>query len=344
MIIFSDLHLNEKTADIVFKEVFPGLKQAVLNDKDNLLVCLGDFYHLRYKIDVEIQNNVFDYFNDLKMNNIDVILLVGNHDQINEKGDHALKPFSELSNVTVIENPCIYMNYIWLPYRKDKQILIDFLNLAPNSDVVFIHHGIQGFEKSNSIIDSDGINYSFHNFNNVICGHYHKRQNIGNVYYVGSPYQINAGEANQEKGYMVYPTYNIGNTYYPMWITTNCGPKYYNFGELPVDKMPSGFGFDFGIVSKDILQFKKGDIIKVKAPKGVDLEKFRKSINIPEGVNCVVEPSTLENNNRLNVSTNDFNDYVNAYLDEFCQVDDINKTNLNRDLLFQVYQQLLSEL
>lgn len=325
MIIFSDLHLNEKTADVVFNEVLPGLKEACLDNSGHSLVCLGDFYHLRYKIDVEIQNKVLDYFNDLKVNGIDVVLLVGNHDQANEKGDHALRPFSELSNVTVIDEPCIYKTCVWLPYRKDKQILIDFLDSVHINRIVFIHHGIQGFEKSNSIIDSDGIIYPFQKFHKIICGHYHKRQNLGNIYYVGSPYQINAGESGQEKGYMSYI-----NVDYPEYITTNWGPKYYNFGEVQKGSSIQGVN--------------KGDVIRVKAPEGVDLEKFRKSIKVPEGVSFIVEHSNNQHTNRLNVNSNSFDDYVTAYLDEFCESDNINKTNLNKDLLFQVYQQLVSEL
>lgn len=323
MIIFSDLHLHERTSEVVFNEVFPGLKNAVLNQVDKLLVCLGDFYHLRYKVDVDIQNKVFDYFHDLNDCGIEVILLVGNHDQINEKGDNALKPFSELSNVEVIEQPCVYKNFIWLPYRKNKQILLDYLSKIP-SGIVFVHHGIQGFEVSNNVLDNDGVPIKeLDKYFIVISGHYHKRQNIRNIYYVGSPYQIDASEANQEKGYMVF-TKNFQEHFVPIYKTMNWGTKHYVFDIVPQGTCINGV--------------EKGDIVKLKAPQGVDLEKFRKSIVVPEGVRCIVESSNDNSvNNRLNVCSNDSMDYVKSYIDNFAG-------EIDKELLLQVFNQLVKEL
>jgi len=320
MIIFSDLHLNERTSEIVFNEVFPGLKNAVLNESDKLLVCLGDFYHLRYKVDVAIQNKAFDYFHDLNRNGVEVILLVGNHDQINEKGDNALTPFSELSNVSVIDMPCIYRKFIWLPYRKDKQILLDYLSTI-SSGTIFMHHGIQGFEISNSILDINGIdNKQLDKYFMVISGHYHKRQNIRNIFYVGSPYQIDASEANQEKGYMIF-TQKHQENFVPIYKTMTWGIKHHVFGVVPQGSCINGV--------------EKGDVVKLKAPKGVDLEKFRKSITVPDGVRCIVEPSINNNFNRLNIASNDSMDYVKSYIDNFAG-------ELNPELLLQVFNELVN--
>jgi DNA repair exonuclease SbcCD nuclease subunit len=150
----------------------------------------------------------------------------------------------------------------------------------------------------------------------VISGHYHKRQNIGIVYYVGSPYQIDAGEANQEKGYMIF---NKGHR--PIYKTMNWGIKYHTLGVVPEKSSIQGVS--------------KGDVVKLKAPEGVDLERFRKSLNIPEGVNCIIEPS-ISDNNRLNITSNDAMDYVKSYINNF-------SGKLNKELLLQVFNDLVNE-
>lgn len=318
MIIFSDLHLCEKTADTCFNEVLPGLCEAVKTDKDKKLVCLGDFYHIRYKVDVAIQNRVFEYFSLLGDHGIDVWLLPGNHDQINEQGENALTPFNTLLNVSVFDEMCETNRGTFIPYRKNKEEIIEYLKCCPLSDKnpLFMHEDIIGFEYGNGIVSDKGISFSFLQSLNVLIfsGHYHKRQRKGNISYIGSPYQIDAGETGQEKGYMYYDPTNQS------WdlINTDWGPKYYNFGEVQ---------------KGTTIYAKQGDVVRVKAPKGEDLEAFRKSLNIPEGVSCVVEHTVEENSKRLGVVGNSLEEYAKAYVNEF-------NGNLSPDILMEVYRQL----
>lgn len=318
MIIFSDLHLCEKTADTCFNEVLPGLFEAAKTDKDKKLVCLGDFYHIRYKVDVVIQNRVFEYFSLLGDHGIDVWLLPGNHDQINEQGENALTPFNALLNVSVFDEICETSIGTFIPYRKNKEEIVEYLKNCPLSDKkpLFMHEDIIGFEYGNGIVSDKGIPFSFVNSLHkwIITGHYHKRQIKGHVHYVGSPYQIDAGEAGQEKGYVIY--YPDETTLH--WVDTDWGPKHYNFGEVQ---------------KGTTIYAKQGDVVRVKAPKGEDLESFRKSLNIPEGVSCVVEHTIEENSKRLGVVGNSLEEYAKAYVDEF-------KGNLSPDILMEVYRQL----
>lgn len=315
MIIFSDLHLCEKTANTCFNEVLPGLFEAVKTDKDKKLVCLGDFYHIRYKVDVAIQNKVFEYFSMLGDHGIDVWLLPGNHDQINEQGENALTPFNALLNVTVFDEICETSFGTFIPYRKNKEEIIEYLKTMKKSNLpIFMHEDIIGFEYRQGIVSDKGISFAFLNsFDRLIfTGHYHKPQNKGLVFYIGSPYQVDAGEAGQEKGYKTWDGSAIWHE------TTNWGPKHYNFGE--VQKGTS-------------IHANAGDVVRVKAPKGEDLEAFRKSLLIPEGVNCVVEHTVEENTARLNVIGSNFEDYVKAYIEEF-------KGNLDSNILLEIYRQL----
>lgn len=298
MIVFSDLHLRDKSANTVFGQVFPGLIEAVERySATRMLVCLGDFYHVRYKIDVYLQNEVVKFFNILKNIGIQVILLPGNHDQINEQGENALAVFDELSNVAVINTPVINDYGHWVPYRKNINEILDFLkycyrnpNKISSKKIIYMHHGIQGAKMNSSLVDDSGIGVNYFRNWMVLSGHYHMRQQIGdNIFYIGSPYQVDAGEAGQVKGFCRLDLVKGKLRYYD----TVWGERYFN------------------TLSNEV---SKGDVVKIKAPEGVNLEEYRKSLAIPEGVHCIIEP-TIAQTSRLSVSSNaTFLDYVVGYV------------------------------
>jgi len=315
MIIFSDLHLCEKTADTVFNQVLPGLKEAALTDKDKTLLCLGDFYHIRYKVDVDIQNKVFEYFTDLYNSRIEVLLLPGNHDQINNAGGNALRPFDEIGNVCVFSEFASIDLGTFIPYRRDKLKIASYLKdtCTFGNSPIFIHQGIQGFSMNGSIVDKDGLDKSVFGDSLVICGHYHKRQTIGNICYVGSPYQIDAGEAGQDKGYCTFVDGVLS------YVTTDWGIKYHNVGAISQ--------------GGNIVVGKPGDIVRVKAPTGVDLAQFRKSLTVPDGVDCVVEPTLEDSRNRLGGDLSSLSEYAEAYVNKF-------SGTLDKGILMDTFRQI----
>ena len=56
---------------------------------------------------------------------------------------------------------------------------------------------------NSNIQDEDGLPQDvFAKFDKVLCGHYHKQQNVGsNITYLGSPWMTRADEAGQPKGF-----------------------------------------------------------------------------------------------------------------------------------------------
>lgn len=321
MIIFSDLHLCEKTSDTVFNEVFPGLRKAVLEEEDNTLVCLGDFYHIRYKVDVSLQNRVFDYFEKMTDDGVTIILLPGNHDQVDDSGENALQPFSKLSRVIVHSDFASTDLGIFIPYRRDKAKIVEYLSSGASfgNSTIFIHHGIRGFSLNNTMVDKDGIEPSIFKNRLVLSGHYHKRQQIGNICYIGSPYQIDSGEAGQGKGYCTFDGKNLN------YVTTDWGPKYHNISSVE--------DCNKYLRNGEVLVGEKGDVVRLKAPQGVDLEKFRKSLVLREGVSCIVEPAIEESEARLGTGLNTVQEYAEAYVDEF-------RGTLDKGILLDTLKQL----
>ena len=210
MILFADLHLREETEAVVFDEVLPGIEKLMAALGENELAFLGDWYHLRYKVSVRIQNRVREWL--WRVAGLKgpwwVTLLPGNHDQINERGQHALAVFDDIPNVRVFTEPTWTPHGLWIPYRKDPEEIRAALQTAPAfpdtpPPVVFMHHGVRGAMLNDGAKDLDGLPPEWFAQRTVLCGHYHKPQDIdlpgGRLHYIGSPYQVNANEAGQDK-------------------------------------------------------------------------------------------------------------------------------------------------
>lgn len=325
MIVFSDLHLCEKTADTVFDEVFPILEKAVLVDPEKRIICLGDFYHIRYTINVGLQNRVYDLLDKWISKGIRIEMIPGNHDQINEKGDNALTILAwndgNYHGIYVYDKPTIDYNFMggtYLPYRKNSKEIFDFLEKNKVNIVypIFMHQGIQGATMNNGFRDENGM--LLPNWVNglTLSGHYHKAQQLSNVYYVGSPYQIDRGESNENKCYLKYAEGRL--TAVPL----SCGPRYYK-----LENTPPG----------TTINAKKGDEVRIKAPSGIDIVSYRKSFVIPEGVELIIEQDSEEYVNRLNLDKSaTLEDYAKSYVDEF-------SGDLDKNVLMSVYREIINE-
>lgn len=316
MIVFSDLHLREETEQTVFCEVFPGLLSALEQDKDNRLICLGDFWHLRYQVSVRLQNRVLAFFQQLKQRGTMVELLPGNHDQINVHGENALEIFATLPNVFVYSEPQWTQSGLWIPYRKNKEDVKKALELPNNFHaplVAWMHHGVQGALMNNTTRDTKGVDPEVFEEWAVYCGHYHNRQTVGHVHYIGSPYQTRADETGP-KGYAIVHN----RTFAARYVDTSWGKQYYDLGLVDLNKL------DFTTVHP-------GDEIRATIPQGIDVRGVVERLN-ERGVRCIATPQVVAQEQRLQVeNANNFHDYVVAYVNQF-------KGNLDKDRLLATYK------
>lgn len=296
MIIFSDLHLKEETADTVFHEVLPGLLKAAEEHNDPDLVCLGDWWHIRYRVPVVLQNKVHAWLRELTQHSVggwavnrrplNLRLLPGNHDQVDAAGENALQVFEGIPNVYVYSQPTQDADGVWIPYRKNPADIEAALARFPvkQGTTLFLHHGIRGAWMNDNRQDTEGLPIGmFQGWGKIWCGHYHKRQNVGrNLFYVGSPYQTNASEAGQPKGYTVVR----GDQF--QHVTTEWGKRYYIF-ELDKAGLP------------DLTGVRQGDEVRITTKRGVKAEKIGAAMADMGYLNVVVTPEVEFTENRLAV-------------------------------------------
>ena len=213
MIIFSDLHLRERSEFVCF-EILDEIEMLAQSDPDGRVVCCGDFWHIRYQLSVRLLNRVAQMLQRWSEKEILLDIVPGNHDQVDVNGRNALEVFEGFAGVCVWSEPGVEDSgdFGYVPYRKDPQqqkAELDAVVEAVNDGAIICGHGgvhgavmNNGRKNADDGLERDEVS-SLPGGIRLVLGHYHKPQ-VGPYYqYVGSPYQTNYGEAgNEELGYL----------------------------------------------------------------------------------------------------------------------------------------------
>jgi DNA repair exonuclease SbcCD nuclease subunit len=229
--IFSDIHIGlGQDSSLNHKIVLDFAKWAsetFLNKGISDIIIPGDIFHNRNEISVEtlsIAKEFFDYFNDFR-----IFISTGNHDCFlkNKSDINSISILNGWPNINIIDKKTEILTY------KDKKIsLVPWgvdANDIPLSDIMFGHFEITTFNmnsykicdhgmKSESLLSKSPL---------IISGHFHTKQSRnyknGKIVYVGSPYQQNFGDCNEDRG--IYAL-DLENEEFE-FIENLISPKYY---------------------------------------------------------------------------------------------------------------------
>jgi DNA repair exonuclease SbcCD nuclease subunit len=260
-LVFSDLHLKPETKETCEK-VLHGMIQAAVDGGIHHIVFLGDFFHLRYTVPVDLINLVSDWLADARLVGIHVHFLVGNHDQVDELGRNALEVFGNAQNATVHSEIGESDGVLWLPYRKDYGLLKEAIK-SSTAKTCFGHFAMNGAMMNNHFKSEHGLGVrDLDKFDLVLLGHFHKRQSFGarkHIHYVGSPWETSAAEIGQPKGYVKLLTPTTFE-----YVDTHWGAKHHNFSG-------TAKAFEKFVKGADI---KPGDKVFVESKSKKDLESI----------------------------------------------------------------------
>lgn len=218
-VLISDIHFTIATLEEASQSLLKAQFKAVSLDVP--LVLMGDTLDAKAMIRAECANKIIEM---LSVHDAPpTIVLVGNHDKINEKSvEHSLnfmKPFCTVVD-TIKSGDLMGTDVTIIPYQHDIQVIKNLLDdhEHPPSRILLMHQGIQGSSAGHYIQDKTAIPQDWIKNHRVISGHYHARQDIdcypeaklgyfpyqGIASYVGNPYSLGFGEANDgPKGYQV---------------------------------------------------------------------------------------------------------------------------------------------
>lgn len=196
------------------------------------LFLLGDLFHSRTKLDVDVLSATWVAVRDLCDAVQFPFFLVGNHDCADKSGQvHSLEPFRELG--TVIDVPVIErvhdLEFAAHPFTHDIESWQKFTKLIPKVDFFFGHQGVnEAAIGAYDISVKAEVSYADLPLDKArfcVFGHYHKHQMLGEdrrFIYTGSPLQHNFGERTEKKGFIYFEDHEQR----PQFVEAESAPRF----------------------------------------------------------------------------------------------------------------------
>lgn len=187
------------------------------------IIQVGDFFDRRQYINFKTYYFLHNFLPKLLTDNdIQMYVLIGNHDTALKSSNHINSPkllLSHIPNITVIDtlselklkegNEEFDIAIIPWINNSNYQESVDFIN---NTKCQYVagHFELAGFEMHKGYVNDSGMSTDiFDRFTQVITGHYHTQSKKGNIQYTGTPYELTWSDWNDQKVFWVLDT----NTY-----------------------------------------------------------------------------------------------------------------------------------
>lgn len=218
IIILGDTHFGVKQADgfiesyqqkFFDKILFPYIKKHNVKH----VIQTGDWFDsrraIRHSTMKFIRNEIIP-----KTEGQTWYVLVGNHDMGTKESitPNACTELLRYPNFQIIDEPTAIKidnaEFDLIPWicKENKKAVADFIKSSTRMLCVG-HFELSGFYYYKGIKAEDGHNKKFlGSYAQVWSGHYHTISSNENVQYVGSPYQLTFGDADDQKGFFVYDT------------------------------------------------------------------------------------------------------------------------------------------
>lgn len=285
--IISDLHLGVHLNSPVWHDISLEWAKWLVNElteKDiTQIIFCGDFFHSRSEITVNTLHHASTILGIFK--DFNIIMITGNHDSF-YKNDSRVNSISILDgrpNITILDKPTLRQIHgkevFFAPWGTG-------LNDLQSCDIMFGHFEIESFKMNTFKVCDEGFKsadlFKYAPF--VVSGHFHLREERvyekGTILYVGSPFELDFGDAGSTKGYYIMDFNNLSHEFYPNTIS----PQHIKVSLSDLIKLK-----DFKTEAKKLFS---NNIIKLSIDKTIDssdLEKITTKINTVTPLSLVVD-------------------------------------------------------
>lgn len=336
VILISDIHFGVSSSSEEWQEnindyfqnwFIPYVKVELKKTPDAVICCLGDVYHDRKSIDIDVNNLCIDIFEQLAQI-IPVYIINGNHDlsKKTNKGNSSLRSLGNIDNVTVIKEPTMLQfvegrkniaKVAAIPYLGDcNDENKELVKFDKRADYAFMHTDISKmkFDNGMTIVGAvDAEKFA----GKVISGHIHKRQETDKVVYVGSPYQMSRGDIDNQKGIyklvlstgeMIFTPNNYSPIFQKIDIT-----KFLNFTDKErMDALKNNYT-DIVIDEVNIDKYKMGDVYEILN----SCQAKRAQIQVIKSKTNIQVDENTEEHTELSME-----ELINSAIDQLADVDD----------------------
>jgi len=220
--LLGDLHLGIRSnsmewaniqSDFLLDFFLKKVDEEGFDPERDILVQLGDWHHVRESTNVRILDfslQVAKAFTEKFKRGVYVIL--GNHDvYYKDRVDvHSLLGFDKIfKNFHIFQHPEEFIldshRFLMLPWIESVDQIKSTVGLYnTRCDYIFCHADIKGvalnkFTKLEHGLDQEDLQV----YSKIYSGHIHIRQEAKNFTYVGTPYEMDRGDAGNSKGFYV---------------------------------------------------------------------------------------------------------------------------------------------
>lgn len=229
-ICFSDIHFglrhnsrqhNQDCLDFIDWLIAEGNARGV-----DTCFFLGDWHHHRSNINILTLDYTMQALRKLNAGFKKTYVMVGNHDLFyREKREiHSMVVGSEFPNIILVDEPMIEGDVALVPWLVEEE----WKTVSEiETKYLFGHLELPGF-KMNAMVempDHGALNAAhFTHQDYVFSGHFHKRQNKGNIEYIGNPFGHNFSDVwDFDRGAMFLEWDGE-----PEYINYTSGPRFIN--------------------------------------------------------------------------------------------------------------------
>ena len=218
--LITDQHLDGRKGSLPFWNYWQKFYDEIFFptlEKEGITTVfdLGDTFDNRKSVDFNTLNRIkTNYFDRLKK--YDVHMILGNHTTYYKNTSKIKSP--ELLLETY-KNIRVYKDVEELKLGSKKFLMLPWINsdnkneslqsiADSDANIVCGHLEINGFEVTPGMrFDHGGLDCSiFKKYDRVWSGHFHHRSKIGNIQYLGNPYQMYWNDYKDKRGFHIYDT------------------------------------------------------------------------------------------------------------------------------------------
>lgn len=219
VLLITDQHFGCRNDSQLFLDYYDKFYKNVFFpfiDQNNIKVIfnLGDLLDRRKYISFNTLKRMKEMFLEpLKQRGVVMHHILGNHD-ITYKNTNEVNAGEQLlygyDNVIVYRKPTpiefenVKILFVpWIPSDHETE----YIELIEKSDCDFVfgHLELNNFEVLRGVKMDHGMDPKiFSKFTSVFTGHFHHKQHSGNVYYLGSPYEITFSDLGDPKGFHTF--------------------------------------------------------------------------------------------------------------------------------------------
>ena len=219
--LVTDTHFGARSDSIPFDNFFRRFYDETFFpeiDKRGIktILHLGDCFDRRKYINFNTLSSCRNYFFDeIKKRNIELHMIVGNHDTFFKNTNDVNSPRLLLKDYefNVIDTPSklefddgskIFM-MPWIctdNYNQSMEAI-----KTTDAQVLFGHFEIAGFQMYKGHENDEGFDPKiFEKFDLVCSGHFHHRSSNGNINYLGNPYELTWADFEDPRGFHIFDT------------------------------------------------------------------------------------------------------------------------------------------